>query len=261
MPQAAPAGTFCADPESGSAQTLVETGVVVLAPDGKDSSGFKGCAYVVNGPAAVQGVIALVGAGVGAFVEVEDDGVKALRFAFDGGFAHAVGDIGNLNGYPWVGGGRIGEFCQGAAAPLQNHRVQFGNHDLCGGGKSIESRLEGVPHPQTSNEDPGARMIFQVVAAQLSKNDLGSIGQAVHKDKRVDRNQKVALATLTKLENPLVGGDALEYFPGLGHVLKPCDGVKEADGLVSENDEKNIMPYLGALAHKKHRKNGLLSGG
>ncbi len=68
--------------EPAIGQSFGKSFIVVFPPYGKGSARFEGCSGAFDGLAAVQRIICFVGMGMGAVVQIEDDGIEGLFLGF-----------------------------------------------------------------------------------------------------------------------------------------------------------------------------------
>src|SRR6266581_2510427 len=102
MTETAPAGAVGGHREAGTPQALVETLIIVFPPHSHCPAGLEGGPHILDGPAAVERVIALVCFCVGSAVQVEDDGVEARLTTVHCGPADAAGNVADLHGHPRI---------------------------------------------------------------------------------------------------------------------------------------------------------------
>src|SRR6185369_570760 len=229
MAESAPAGSVGGHREAGTPQALVEALVIIFSPHSHYPAGFEGGPHVLDGPAAVERVIAVVCLCVGSAVQVEDDGVETRLAAVHGAPADAEGNVADLHGYPRIVDGVFCESGQGPPAPFEDGRVQFGHYDLGRRGQAVKDRLERKAHAQAAHQYPGAFSVLQLAAAELAEHHLGTVCQAVHQYLGADHDHKVLLAALSQFDCAFFGGNAFDGFPGLCHADLPFSFYSDTD--------------------------------
>src|SRR5450631_452254 len=142
MTETAAAGAFGGHREAGTPQTLVEALVIIFSPHGHYPAGLEGGPHILDGPAAVERIIAVVCFCVGSTVQVEDDGIEARLTAVHGASANPAGNITDLYGYPRIVDDVFREGGQRPSAPFMYGRVQFGHDDLGRRRQGVKDRLE-----------------------------------------------------------------------------------------------------------------------
>src|ERR1700681_90612 len=102
MTETAPAGAIGGYREAGTPQALVETLVIMFSPHCHYPARLEGAPYILDGPAAVERVIAVVCFCVRSAVQVEDDGIEARLTAVHGAPADQAGNVSDLHGNPRI---------------------------------------------------------------------------------------------------------------------------------------------------------------
>src|SRR6185369_13673634 len=170
-----PTGAVGGYREAGTLQALVESLVIIFSPHRHYAARFEGGPHVLDGPTAVERVVAVVCFCVRSAVQVEDDGVEALLSTIHGGMADQSGNVADLHGYTRITNGIIREDGQRPTAPFEDGRVQFGHDDPGCGGESVKHRLESEAHAQPPHQYPRPFAHFQVAAAELAEHHLGTV--------------------------------------------------------------------------------------